>query len=168
VKRLLGLSDRLELAARLDQPLELTLQPVDLTRLTRETLESFVPGNLRRRVEVVTAFPSEGATMLADATLLPRLLLELLSNANRFARRLLRVEVTLGESAMVRVEDDGEGVKEDEQALLFEPFAERRSHTGLGMGLWLAKRLAELHRGTLIVERLPVGTRQQLTLPISA
>ena len=166
VKRLLSLSDRLSLAARLEQPLEVLLQPLDLVPLTRDTLEQFVPGQLRHRVEVVTAFPQAPVRVRADRALLAALLLELLTNANRFARRELRVGVSGGESAVVTVEDDGEGVKEDERAVLFEPFAERRSRTGLGMGLWLARRLAEEHHGTLTVEPLSPGTRQRLTLPI--
>lgn len=166
VKRLLSLSDRLSLAARLEQPLDVTLAPVDLVQLTRETLEEFVPGQLRRRIEVVKAFPDGPLMVGADRTLVAALLLELLANANRFARRSFRVEVSRGESAVVTIDDDGEGVMQDERALLFEPFAERRSRSGLGMGLWLARRLAELHQGTLTVEHLSVGTRQQLKLPV--
>ncbi|MHB8873763.1 MAG: sensor histidine kinase [Myxococcaceae bacterium] len=166
VERLLSLSNRLALAASLEHPVEPALAPLDLVQLTRDTLEKFVPGQLRRRVEVVTAFPATAVLVRADSSLLTALLLELLSNANRFARRKLHVAVSMGESAVVTVEDDGEGVPEDERAVLFEPFAERRSRTGLGMGLWLARSLAGQHGGTLTVDFLAPGTRQQLTLPI--
>ena len=166
VKRLLSLSDRLSLAASLEQPLEPKLAPMDLVKLTRVTLEQYVATNARRRVEVVTVFPAAPLRVSADGALLATLLLELLSNANRFAHRLLRVEVAAGAGAVVNIDDDGEGLKEDEREVLFEPFAERRSRTGLGMGLWLARSLAELHQGTLTVTNLSPGTRQQLTLPL--
>lgn len=166
VKRLLSLSDRLSLAASLEKPLEPKLAPMDLVKVTRETLEQFVAANARRRVEVVTVFPSAPVSVHADGSLVVALLLELFSNANRFAHRQLRVEIATGAGAVVNVDDDGEGLKEDERAVLFEPFAERRSRAGLGMGLWLARSLAELHQGTLTVVALSPGTRQQLTLPL--
>ena len=167
VSRMIALCDRLSLASRLEQSFELVVVPVDLVQLTRSTLEHFIPGQLRKRIEVITAFPEAPVPVLADVTLLTTLLLELLANANRFARRILRVEVSVAETAVVSIEDDGEGVKEDERTLLFEPFAERRSRTGLGMGLWLAKRLAQLHHGDLTLAHLVVGTGQELTLPVA-
>lgn len=166
VGRLVTLSDRLALASRLEHPLEVTRSSLDLVKLTRDTLALFLQGQLRRRIQVVTVFPETPVPVSADSSLLTTLLLELLTNANRFSHRQFRVEVALGKCASLVVEDDGEGVPEDERALLFEPFGERRSRTGLGMGLWLAKRLAELHLGTLSVEHLSPGTRQILTLPI--
>jgi len=166
VERLLTLSDRLALAARLETPFEVALEPLDLATFTRDTLAQFVPAHLRKRVEVVTAFPATPVPVAANGPLLTALLLELLSNANRFARRQFRVEVSLGQAAEVTLDDDGDGVKKDEREVLFEPFAERRSRSGLGMGLWLARRLAELHGGTVTVEHLSAGTRQRLALPI--
>ena len=165
VRRLILLSDRLSMAARLEQPIETALAPVDLAKLTRDTLEQFVATQLRRRIQVVSAFPESQVKVHADASLVAMLLLELLTNANRYARQLVRVELKVAESATVTIDDDGEGFKED-PAALFEPFAERTSRTGLGMGLWIAKSLAVANHGTLTIERLSVGTRQQLTFPI--
>lgn len=168
VGRLLSLSDRLALAARLGLPFELKVGPVDLASVTREAIARFIPAQLRRGIEVVSALPEVPLQVDGDGVLLTALFFELLTNANRFARRKLRVELAAGTKVTLTVDDDGDGVPEDERARLFEPFAERRSRTGLGMGLWLARQLAELHQGTLTVESLPVGTRQQLTLPLGA
>ena len=167
VGRLIQLSDRLALASRLEQPFEIVRAPADLVKLTRETLEQFVATQLRQRIKATSAFPQTPVPVAVDSALIATALLELITNANRFARRQLRVEVSIqAEAAVIAVEDDGEGVKEDERPLLFEPFAERRSRTGLGMGLWLAQRLVELHGGTITVEPLAAGTRQRLTLPL--
>jgi signal transduction histidine kinase len=167
VARLISLSDRLGLAARLEQPLELNLETFDLGKVTDEALALFLRSAARQRIEVTRTFPTAAIWVRADRALMITLLHELLANANRFARRQLRIVVAPGPFATVTVEDDGKGVNEDERARLFEPFAERQSHTGLGMGLWLARRLAELHEGTVVVEHLAVGTRQQLQLPNS-
>ena len=168
VGRLLALSDRLFLAGRLETPFDVALGTVDLVKLTLDVLAPFAKAQLRQRIQLVKAFPAQ-ARVRGEPSLLVPLLLELLTNANRFVRRELRVEILQSESAIVlNVDDDGPGVKEDERARLFEPFAERRSRTGLGMGLWIAQRLAQIHDGTLTVEPLAAGTRQQLTLPVHA
>ncbi len=166
VARLLALTDRLALASRLDEPAPLVLAPVDLLQLTRDTLAQFLPSQRRRRLEVLTALPAGPVPVLVDAPLVRLALLELLGNATRFGHRVVSVALTLGAEAVLTVEDDGPGVPEDERALLFTPFADRRGRTGLGMGLWLAQRVAELHGGRLVLEPLTPGTRQRLTLPV--
>ncbi len=167
VARLLVLSDRLALAARLAHPIEVKPQAQDLVAFTRRVVDAFVPAQLRKRLEVVSLFPPAPAPIQAEVALLEVLLLELLTNANRFARKVLRVEIAVGPTLVLTVDDDGEGILPDERPMLFEPFAERRSRTGLGMGLWLARRLAELHHGTLTAEHLDPGTRLRLVLPLS-
>ncbi len=168
VGRLLSLSDRLALASRLGQPFELNRVPFDLCAVTREAIAQFTTAQLRRGIEVVSALPDLPVRVDGDAALMTALILELLTNANRFARRKFRVELATGAVTTLTVDDDGAGIPEDERGRLFEPFAERRSRTGLGMGLWLARQLAELHQGTLVVESLPTGTRQRLALPTGA
>ncbi len=166
VERLISLSDRLSLASRLDEPFDITLSKLNLVQVTKDTITTFTAVHLRRRIEIITAFPDLPVFVSASHPYLPVLMMELLTNANRFARKQFRVEISaLG---VLNVDDDGEGIKEDERPFLFEPFAERRSRTGLGMGLWIAQRLAELQHGTLTVEHLPVGTRQHLSLPAIA
>jgi signal transduction histidine kinase len=60
---------------------------------------------------------------------------------------------------------------ESEIALALQPFGQvanalTRAHTGAGLGVPLAKGLAELHRGTLLIESAPgQGTRVTVTLP---
>lgn len=166
VARLLALTDRLALASRLEVPSPLVLAPVDLAQLTRDTLAQFLPSQRRRRLEVLTSVPAGPVPVFVEAPLVRLALLELLGNATRFGHRVVSVTLALGAQAVVTVEDDGPGVPDDERALLFTPFADRRGRTGLGMGLWLAQRVAELHGGRLVVEALTPGTRQRLSLPV--
>jgi signal transduction histidine kinase len=167
VGRLMTLADRLGLASRLGQPFDLALERRDLSALSRKTISAFIPEHLRRRIEMTATYADGPIEIVADGALVEVLVLELLSNANRFAKRAVRIDVSIAETAVLTVEDDGEGIREDERATLFEPFADRRSRTGMGMGLWLARRLAELHQGTVVVEHLVTGTRQRLTLPLA-
>ena len=81
VNRLISLSDRLALAARLDQPFEAALEPLDLLNLFRGTVAQFAVNHLRRRVGMVTAWPEATVSVRADPSLLTTLMLELLTNA---------------------------------------------------------------------------------------
>ncbi len=169
VKRLIMLSDRLFLAARLEEPgFAVALGPVDFAQTTQETVTQFLAEQQRKGVDVARVNPNAPMMIRGDRALLRSMLLELLSNAHRCTRKHVRVELCeVGGSAVLSVEDDGPGVNEAERALLFQSFAERSSATGLGMGLWLARRLAEEHQGTLTVEGLSPGTRQRFVVPLA-
>ena len=101
LKRLLLLSDRLFLAAQIDEGLEVSLTRVDLVQLTQDTLAQFVGLQLRSEIEVVTAYPDAPLNVSGDRALLVTLLLELLTNANRAARNQFRVAITRGEAAVL-------------------------------------------------------------------
>jgi two-component system CheB/CheR fusion protein len=93
----------------------------------------------------------------ADATRITQVIGNLLQNAAKFGRRGGTVVVELAEAggdALIRVRDDGAGISPDLLPRLFEPFVQAeddlaRSRGGLGLGLALAKSLAELHGGSI-------------------
>ncbi len=69
---------------------------------------------------------------------------------------------------MLTVRDEGPGVAPDLLPTLFERFARGRGSTGLGLGLYLARGIAEAHGGTLTIDaRLSKGTAFHLALPPS-
>jgi signal transduction histidine kinase len=67
----------------------------------------------------------------------------------------------------VQIADDGPGVPSDMLPLIFEPHATTKARGGgLGLGLFLAKRIAELHGGELTVESsVGRGAKFVLSLP---
>lgn len=109
----------------------------------------------------------------SDPMLLERLLRNLLSNALRHARaHCLRLSAQRdGEQVLLEVVDDGRGLSEAEQALVFEEFRQlhnpgRNSERGLGLGLAIVRQLAELLEHPLQLESQPgQGTRFRLCLP---
>jgi two-component system sensor histidine kinase HydH len=61
-----------------------------------------------------------------------------------------------GGRLVFEVRDSGPGVPEDERERIFEPFYTKRTR-GTGLGLAVAKRVVELHRGTISVDNAPGG-----------
>jgi two-component system OmpR family sensor kinase len=74
----------------------------------------------------------------------------------------------------VFVDDDGSGIPEGEREAVFEPFyrlegSRSRSTGGTGLGLTIAKQIAEAHGGSIGIETSPLGgARLKVTLPIEA
>jgi PAS domain S-box-containing protein len=116
-------------------------------------------------------------TLTADPTRLKQIFLNLISNSIRFTQPGGEVTVAAertgeGEIAF-EVRDTGIGMTPDEMRIALEPFGQvdarlSREHEGTGLGLPLARRLAELHGGSLRVEsEKGKGTRVVVTLPAS-
>jgi CheY-like chemotaxis protein len=121
--------------------------------------------------------PAEPVWTDADVTRLAQALANVLHNAAKYTDRGGVIDVRVYEargSAMVTITDSGIGIKAADLPRIFDMFAQAnhavdRSRGGLGIGLTLAKRLIELHGGTLearsqgighgstFVARLPLG-----------
>jgi two-component system sensor histidine kinase BaeS len=113
--------------------------------------------------------------VVGDRDRLVQLLLVLVDNAFRHSPDGGCVTVAVapagGRSAAVTVDDEGPGVPADAREAIFEPFARlpgsrTRADAGSGLGLAIARRLAELHGGTLVATAAPGGgARFVLSLP---
>jgi signal transduction histidine kinase len=111
----------------------------------------------------------------ADAARLEQILGNLLSNALRFTPANGRILVNMACSPariQVTIQDSGPGIPEESLPFVFERFyrADRsrtRSEGGSGLGLSIARQLAEAHRGSLEAANAPQGgARFTLTLPV--
>jgi len=115
--------------------------------------------------------------LVADPTRLKQILLNLISNAIKFTRPGGSVLVTGRHATDVgvvfEVRDTGVGMTPDEIDIALEPFGQvdaspAREHEGTGLGLPLARRLAELHGGSLRIDsEKGCGTTVAVTLPPS-
>lgn len=110
----------------------------------------------------------------ADRTLLNQALLNLIDNAVKFSPSGTVVTVETGTDAggrpFLRVMDQGPGISEEEQELVFRRFyrspAARGRYPGSGLGLAISKWAAEAQGGTLTVEsRVGTGSSFRITLP---
>jgi two-component system cell cycle sensor histidine kinase PleC len=120
---------------------------------------------------------ARGLRISADETALKRIVLNLLSNAVKFSEAGTTVTVRSLLDAQHRfridVEDHGIGMAPDEIPLALTPFRQinsglQRKYEGTGLGLPIAKQLAELHGGSLDIESARgQGTTVSLVLPES-
>jgi signal transduction histidine kinase len=128
------------------------------------------------RGEPVELGDTQRVALLLRATWLRRALRNLIDNAVRYGHRARVSLVAEGRTAVVRIEDDGAGIPEGEIAAMMEPFtrgesSRNRGTGGAGLGLTLARAIAEQHGGTLTLlnrteDGKPAGLVAELRLPL--
>jgi two-component system, OmpR family, sensor kinase len=132
----------------------LTRRPVDLADMVTESSE---------RLGIALAQLEVSAPVSADPTLLARALTLLLDNAQKHGGRQIRVIAEPnGRLVKISVEDDGAGFEPADLAELFKPFARGRGAApdekrGVGLGLYLVRRIAEAHGGSAFAENRAEG-----------
>jgi len=150
-----------------------SLGPVDLRSVLGEVCERFAAD---ARLQVHMQVP-EGAQVIADATDLRRVVVNLVENAGRYARApdTGRAEVTVSadispEHVVLCLQDRGPGVPEAQLGLLTQPFfrgnTARTEASGAGLGLAIVDKAVQRMRGRLDFRNLPGrGLEVRITLP---
>ena len=158
VSQVVRLVDDLLDMTRINQgKVRLRLENIDLVAVVLSALESARPGAEARKQRLVMMLPPRPMRLDADPVRLGQVFGNLLNNASKFTPEggEIRVAVDAQDGrARVTVRDNGIGIPPDKLALIFEMFSQvdssiERAHAGLGIGLTLARRLVELHGGTL-------------------
>jgi two-component system, OmpR family, sensor kinase len=136
------------LMARLDAGRPPQRTPTDVMALVED--EADRTHSLAPHLEVLCESRGPLGPITVDPTAVREIVANLLDNARRHARTQVRVrvEVTAG-SLRTRVDDDGPGVAPEARELVFERFATLDGHGGSGLGLPIARALAERHGGRL-------------------
>lgn len=147
----------------------LHVEDSDLAELASDVVERFREANMTNGCELVLS--AERVTGNWDRVRLDQVLTNLLSNACRYGlSRPVHVEVQAhGEQAVVTVRDQGIGITPKDQRRIFEPFERavvNESYGGLGLGLFIARRIVEAHGGSISVESQPgEGAAFSVALP---
>ena len=137
----------------------LEARPVELAAVVRSAAESVRPAAEAKGIELQVALDGPCAVN-ADATRLQQVVWNLLTNAVKFTPPGGRVSVSAAvhdSRAEVIVADTGEGIAPEFLPHVFDRFSQAdatstRRHGGLGLGLSIARHLAELHGGAIRAE----------------
>lgn len=147
---------------------QVTLKPLDVSDFCRNLLLK-ISTTERRPIDFVSY--GEIGVALLDANLLTDILTSLLSNAVKYSKmgQPIRLELACEDEQLVfKVEDNGMGIPEEDQARVFEVFHRGRNvnHiSGTGLGLTIAKQSTELHGGNLtFVSSVGIGTTFRLSI----
>jgi signal transduction histidine kinase/ActR/RegA family two-component response regulator len=154
----------------------LDLEPIDAQAFLRGIVESVIPLATSNQIEIqVSAIPD--ATLVGDVRRLEQVFVNLLGNSLKFTQAGGHISVsarTTGRSLEVRVADDGIGIAPEFLPHVFDRFRQgdgtsTRNHSGLGLGLSIAKQLVDAHSGSIRVESAGSGqgTAFIVTLPVS-
>ena len=147
---------------------------IDLAELIGRACRPFAAQSIRRRIRIVTDLPTD-LIVRVDAARVERAVSCLLSNAIKFSSdgEEVRVEAGMEAQAKVRIviRDRGIGMEADAIERAFVSFVQledklSRPYDGAGLGLPLARLLAELHGGSVGIASEPgQGTTATLELP---
>ncbi len=165
------IDDLLDLAKLEAGGLRLKLRDLDVADLAERVAGNARPAAEARGIELL--FSSEGTAppMFGDAHRIEIILTNLIGNAMKFTPKGGRINVRVhynAAGASVEVEDTGPGIPKDQQERIFDRFhqtdgSERRKAGGVGIGLSLARQLAQLHGGSVTVDSR-VGEGSTFTL----
>ncbi len=177
-ERLLALVEGiLEMSRQDSAGAALAREPVEISAAIEERMAAHRQAAEARGVTIaLEVAPSAGSVELGRNAL-RRMLDALLDNAIKFNREGGTVAVSARRHdgwLEIAVADTGIGIAQEDLAKIFRPFAQldaglARRHGGVGLGLALARRLAELHGGTIEVESEPdKGSTFTLSFPPSS
>jgi signal transduction histidine kinase/ActR/RegA family two-component response regulator len=170
--------DLLEVGRVTSGKIRLETEPLDLAQAARRVLDTWAEGGRLARHRVERAL--EPAWIMGDPSRIEQIVSNLLDNAIKYTPAGGRIEVRVGREdgqagrrAVLEVADDGQGLPPELMARVFDLFVQgprslAREQGGLGIGLTLVRRLAELHDGTAQVASAGPGRGAVFTVAFPA
>jgi PAS domain S-box-containing protein len=170
--------DLLDVARIATGKTELRPDTMDVADAVRDAVETSRPQVAAAAHQLTLDLPAAPILVHADRTRLAQVFANLLNNSAKYSRPAQAITVSLareGEEAVVRVRDAGLGIAPETLPGIFEMFrqglaGEERSRGGLGIGLFLVKRIVDMHGGRVEAhsEGLARGSEFVVRLPVLA
>jgi signal transduction histidine kinase len=146
----------------------------DLVELCRNLIDEYTAG---AGPALTFEIPGEPLEVEADADRISQVIINLLTNARKYSPKGCPITVTLqqaGYQAIVSVRDMGIGIPPETLPHIFDQFyrvpgveVQTGSHTGLGLGLYISKKIVERHGGHIDVQSTPEqGSTFSVILPL--
>jgi signal transduction histidine kinase len=154
MSRVIG--DLVEIGRVMNAQVEVQLTRQRLQDLVAEAAQACDPVAAKGEQRITLDLPDAPLWIDADPVRFGQVLSNLLQNAIKFSNPGGRIQVAArqdGRHAELRVSDDGVGIDPGDLETIFDVFARAHSRAGptggLGIGLWLARHLMQLHGGTV-------------------
>jgi signal transduction histidine kinase len=155
----------------------ITVEPdtIDVADVARSATRLLQQRATRKDIGISALIPTDTPRIHADPSHVKQMLTNLLTNAVKYTGQGGRVWITVDSvtptTVVIGVHDTGEGIPPDKLDHIKEPFVQanrtsNQSGEGVGLGLFLVKRLAEINLGHIDIEStLGAGTVVRVTLP---
>ena len=144
----------------------LTLSETDIRELLYDGIRAVEP-IAAGGIAIVPDFPEKPVMVSCDDTQLRRAVTNILSNGVRYVRSQLRLTCrTDKRHVTIRIQDDGDGIAEEDLPHIFDRFYMGRSGKS-GIGLALTKEIIHLHRGTIRAYNGETGAVFEISIPVS-
>lgn len=158
-------------AAQLEQAYQFNFEETDLNQLIESCIRRFNRAHPNREILYT---PSDDINLPLDAEAFTRVLDNLLSNAIKYSPLETKVEIKSQlnkDRILLQFCDQGKGINNDQKKLILQKFyrienEDTRSAQGTGLGLWIASKIVEAHKGKILFrDNNPRGTVVEVNLP---
>jgi signal transduction histidine kinase len=143
--------------------------PCELMEIVEDILYDLRPIADRKGIRLHSEAFGDPYRILGNQNYLRRILFHLVDNAIRYSpvNELVRVSISFGtRETIIRVQDNGPGIPEEDIPYLFEKYYRGQNSEGLGLGLEVVRSIVEAHRGTISVRnRTDGGAEFIITIP---
>ena len=144
-----------------------TLSEMDVRELLYDSIRAVEPTAAAGGITITPDFPETPIMVSCDDTRLRRAVTNILSNGVRYARSELRLTCrTEKRHATIRIQDNGDGIAEEDLPHIFDRFYMGRSGKS-GIGLALTKEIIHLHKGTIRAYNGDGGAVFEISIPVS-
>lgn len=139
---------------------KMSVSRIDLVFLLRQVYQARLDDATEAGITLGLDIPDKSIEVDGEQEALEQMVMNLVDNAIKYSRTAGNVMIrlrTLGQMALIEVEDNGIGIPADEQQRIFERFyrvdrARSREKGGTGLGLAIVKHIAQSHKGSVTVE----------------
>ncbi len=172
------IDDLLDMSRIITGKMRLAVRKTAIASVIQAAMESVRPAAEAKDISLLfeDSVPPEDSVVSADTDRIQQVVWNLLSNGIKFTPARGRVTIRLSRSAeffQIQVEDTGRGIRQDFLPYVFDRFrqedsATTRAHTGLGVGLAVARHLVELHGGSIAADSPGEGLGSTFTVLLPA
>src|SRR5579862_9072500 len=172
LNRMIG--DLLDVSRIVSGRMRLELRPVELASAIDSAIEFIRPAAEAKGIRLEASLERTATSVAGDPDRLQQVMTNLLSNSVKFTPNGGRIQIELSRvdsHAEVVVKDNGIGMEPDLLPFIFERFRQgdtgsARKHSGLGLGLAIARHIVELHGGIISARSDGIGMGAEFTLQI--